>query len=92
MMNYPYRYPFSSFFAKHGATLSINIQVSHDEEANVYIATSDDVEGLFVEAESFERLRKEVEEAVPNLIAMEHRIKNNRTIADLLYKDHIAIA
>ena len=43
-----------------------------DNEANVWIATSDDVAGLVLEDESFDALLKETQLAVPTLLALEN--------------------
>ncbi len=39
-----------------------------DEEAEVWVATSDDVPGLVTEAETFEDLSRKVSELVPELL------------------------
>ena len=46
------------------------IHVNWDEEANVYIATSDDVPGLVLESGSFDALIEKVKFAVPELLAL----------------------
>ena len=43
-----------------------------DEESAVWIATSDDVLGLVLEDESFDRLSKKVEDAIPELLELNH--------------------
>lgn len=91
-MRYPKRYPLSGLFSAMGATLTLDIDVIYDDEANVFIATSKDVPGLVLEAESFHDLRKEIEEAIPNLLNHDSHTKKRKTIADLIIKDHIAIA
>jgi len=91
-MTYPYRYPFSRFFAKFGITLNIRVDVFKDVEADVYVATSKDIPGLVIEAASFTQLRDEVTEAIPNLLALGDNSNHHHTSADVLYKDHIAIA
>jgi hypothetical protein len=91
-MKYPKRYPLSGLFAAMGATLTIDIDVLYDPEANVFVATSHDVPGLVLETESFSQLRKEIEEAVPNLLDHGFGKYHCKTIANLTIKDHIAIA
>ena len=91
-MTYPYRYPLSRFFAKFGITLNIRIDVLKDIEADVYVATSKDIPGLVIEAESFSQLRDEVTEAIPNLLALDDNADHRHASADVIYKDHIAIA
>ena len=78
--------------ARLGVTLSIKIDVIKDEEANVYVATSEDITGLVIEAETFSELRSEVSEAIPNLLSLAHKSSNSHASADVLYRDHIAIA
>ncbi|MCK4842137.1 MAG: DUF1902 domain-containing protein [Methylococcales bacterium] len=90
-MTYPYRYPLSRFFAKFGITLNIRIDVMRDVEANVYVATSKDIPGLVLEADSFAQLRDEVTEAIPSLLALEDNSNHYHASADVIYKDHIAI-
>jgi hypothetical protein len=43
-----------------------------DEEASVWIATSDDIFGLILEDKSFDNLVKRVRTAVPELLEMEN--------------------
>jgi len=91
-MTYPYSYPFSQFFARLGMHLTIRVDVFKDEEANVYVATSQDVPGLVIEAESFSHLRNEVAEAIPNLLFWEDNSNHPHASAEVIYKDHIAFA
>jgi hypothetical protein len=46
----------------------INVQARCDGEASVWIATSDDVPGLVVEAESWPRMIEEVRLVLPDLM------------------------
>jgi hypothetical protein len=48
----------------------IKVRTLWDAEAHVWIATSDDVPGLVVEAESLRSLIKEVRLALPELLAV----------------------
>jgi predicted RNase H-like HicB family nuclease len=91
-MTYRYRYPLSRFFARFGVTLVIRIDVLKDDEADVYVATSQDIPGLVIEAQSFSKLRDEVTEAIPNLLFLEDNSNHHHAAADVIYKDHIAIA
>ena len=45
-----------------------------DDEANVWIATSEDIHGLILEHSSFDRLMEKVRLAVPELLEMENRL------------------
>jgi len=48
------------------------ISFSWDNEAYVWIATSDDVYGLILEHSSFDTLVERVRQAVPELLALEY--------------------
>lgn len=61
---------FASWLAKIGIPLLIKVEIIHDDEANVYIATSSDLIGLVVEAETLDELEKEVLILVPELLAL----------------------
>lgn len=50
--------------------LKVNIKLLWDEEANVWIATSDEVPGLVLESESFDELIERVRIAVPELLEL----------------------
>ena len=50
--------------------LSIIVRADWDEEANVWVATSTDIQGLAVESVSLEELRKRVNDAICDLIEM----------------------
>ncbi|MFZ2449463.1 MAG: DUF1902 domain-containing protein [Methylovulum miyakonense] len=45
------------------------VEIIHDDEANVYVATSPDLKGLVVEAETLDELEKEVRDLVPELLS-----------------------
>lgn len=47
----------------------IIVNVSRDEEAAVYIATSEQVPGLVVEAESFDEIPEILADLLPDLLA-----------------------
>jgi predicted RNase H-like HicB family nuclease len=61
---------FAALLAKIGIPLLIKVEIIHDDEANVYIATSSDLKGLIVEANTLDELEKEVLELVPELLAL----------------------
>lgn len=46
------------------------VTIGWDEEAGVWLATSEDVPGLCAEAGSFDELMREVELLVPELLAL----------------------
>ena len=61
---------FSEFFASMGIPLLIKVDVLFDDEANVYVATSSDLKGLIVEAETLDELEKEVKTLLPEILAL----------------------
>ena len=60
--------PFWKLAARLGVPLLIRIQVMHDHEANVYIATSTDLAGLIAEAPNLEELMLSVHDCADMLI------------------------
>ena len=44
-----------------------------DDEAQVWITDSDDIPGLFLESESFDKLIEKVRVAVPELLALNNK-------------------
>ena len=50
--------------------VSIIVRADWDEEARVWVATSDDIDGLAVEAENFEALKEQVMAAVCDLVEL----------------------
>jgi len=54
--------------AKSGRAIEFRVDVHHDREAGVYIATSPDLRGLVVEADSMDQLMEEVRGAVEMLL------------------------
>jgi hypothetical protein len=91
MMNYPINYPFSKLFQHLGFTLIVRIDVIFDDEAKVYVATSKDIAGLVLEAETFNDLTLEVQEAIITLAQLD-KTSPTHTSADLIYKNHIVLA
>lgn len=65
---------FATLLANVGIPLLIKVDIIHDDEANVYIATSSDLKGLVVEANTLDELEKEVLELVPELLALSSQI------------------
>lgn len=91
-MHYPFHFPLAMLFVKIGFTISIRIEVMLDKDAGVYVATSKDVPGLVIEAESLDEMKKEVTEAIPTLLALNNNSDYHNTSADVIYRDHIALA
>ncbi len=86
-MNYPISYPLAGVFAKLGASIVIRINLIHDEEANVLIATSPDIKGLVLEVETYEQLQAELKEAITALYELSHTKNDYR--ANVLLTDNI---
>ena len=61
----------TTFFAEIGVPLLIKVEIIRDNEANVYVATSPDLKGLVVEAETLDELEKEVWDLVPELLSLD---------------------
>lgn len=61
--------PFWKQLARLGVPLKLQIDVLHDEEAGVFVATSEDLRGLICEAPSIDELVKEVNIATGELLA-----------------------
>ena len=64
-------WPCAILFAEMGLSLLIKVEIIHDNEANVYIATSPDLKGLVVEADTLDELEKEVWDLVPELLSLD---------------------
>lgn len=50
----------------------LEIRAERDDEAQVWVATSDDVPGLCVEADTFEKLVKKAADLTPELLELNH--------------------
>jgi predicted RNase H-like HicB family nuclease len=64
-------WPLATLLATMGVPLLIQVEIIHDNEANVYIATSPDLKGLVVEGETLDELEKEVWRLVPELLSLD---------------------
>jgi len=89
-MNYPISYPLANFFSALGAKLIIRIDFIHDKEADVFIATSKDIQGLVIETASYEELQSEIKEAIATLSELSNSKNNMHT--DVVLTDRIATA
>ena len=63
-----------------------SITFSWDDEASVWIATSDDVHGLVLEDESFDNLARRVRLAIPELLAFESPIKDDISLDFVVHR------
>ncbi|MCL2045223.1 MAG: DUF1902 domain-containing protein [Oscillospiraceae bacterium] len=64
----------------------LKIKLEWDEEASVWVATSDDVKGLVLEDESFDELVREVQLAVPTLLALNSTINSDIILSFYAYR------
>ena len=78
---YPLNWPLSMFLGSIGVPLLIKVEVLFDAYSNVYVATSPNVHGLVVEADSLDQVRAEVESVLPELLVMNH-------LVDAKYHNH----
>ena len=69
---YRYGWPLSNLAARLGLPILIKLEIIHDAESNVWIATSPDMRGLVLEAESVPDLIKEAHLVVPELLRLRH--------------------
>jgi len=81
-------WPFSAFFSKIGMSLLIKVEIIHDDEANVYVATSSDLKGLVVEAETLDELEKEVLDLAPQLLELDTPKLRAKTATHLSFIQH----
>lgn len=54
-----------------------SVSFSWDDEAEVWIATSDEIHGLILEGESLDTLMARVKEAIPELLEYESHTSKN---------------
>lgn len=77
-------FPFWRQAALLGVPLKLRIDVIRDLQANVVVATSDDLKGLVCEAASMDDLVKEIELAMTELLALQLRAQpRTRPVMDL---------
>lgn len=62
--------------------VSIIVRAEWDEEAKVWVATSEDIEGLAVEAGNFESLREKVLGAICDLVEL-NGFEGNGSLPDI---------
>jgi predicted RNase H-like HicB family nuclease len=65
---YPLGWHFSGVAQKLGVPTGARINVIFDDDARVFVATSKDVKGLVVEADTIEQLMTEANELIPMLL------------------------
>lgn len=58
-----------------GERMEYTVNISWDNEAGVWIATSEDIIGLIMESESYEELIEHLKVAIPELLELNHQPK-----------------
>ncbi|CAD7040296.1 hypothetical protein REJC140_00861 [Pseudorhizobium endolithicum] len=69
---------------------SIIVRALWDEEAEVWVASSKDIDGLSVEAETFERLEKKVVLAIGDLLELNGQAFDLPEIPVHIMSEHLA--
>ncbi|MDN5753626.1 MAG: DUF1902 domain-containing protein [Nitrosospira sp.] len=76
-------YPFWRALGGLGIPLTLRVNVLHDKEAGVVVATSDDLSGLVCEADTMDKLVNEVTASIDELIELQMRHPVHRPVMDL---------
>lgn len=71
---YPLGWHLSGIAQKLGVPTGARIDVMFDDDARVFIATSKDVNGLVVEADTIEQLMTETSELIPMLLKQQPKV------------------
>jgi Domain of unknown function (DUF1902) len=61
--------------------LTCNVEAVWDSEAEVWVATSENVPGLATEAPTIEALTKKLRVMIPELVVLNHLLPNHATSA-----------
>lgn len=91
-MSYRAGFPGWKFAARAGVRINIRVNVLRDEEAGVYVATSPDLNGLTVEAETFDELRQEIHGAAAQLLELELHQSPARAKTEIRMSDSVFCA
>lgn len=78
--------PFWRTFARLFGRASFRVTVTYDQEAQVFVATSPDLKGFVVEAESLDELVREANDVVAMLMDI-HLRDNNKTKLEPIYNN-----
>ncbi len=70
--------------------VSIVVRAMWDDEACVWVATSSDIDGLAVEADTMENLRQKVVDAIADLIELNGVISDDREIPVHIMAERLA--
>jgi len=90
-MRYRYGWPLGKTLANWGVPVRIRIDVIHDAEADVFVGTSSDVQGLVLEAQTLDELLTEAREVIP-LLLEEPAVLPRSSIADIHLHQPLAVA
>lgn len=63
--------------------IEYNILVQWDEEASVWIATSDEIDGLILESEQLDALLAKVTNAVPELLDLNKQVPASKLTVNI---------
>jgi len=83
-------WPLSAFFAALGVPMLIKVDVFYDDEVHVYFATSRDIRGLVIEAETLDALKNEAQELIPELLQLNLPKLRKKPVADLAFTQHLS--
>ena len=83
---YKVGFPLWRTVARLGVPVGLKVDVHHDDEAGVFIATSHDLEGLVVEATTLEELVQETKGAIEMLL--EQHINGSSRTPQTLFNFH----
>lgn len=90
-MYYRLGWPLGKIAAQIGIPTLIRINVIRDAEAGVFVGTSQDVDGLVVEAETLELLMSESQQAIKALLDCSSLARKD-TVTSIRYNDRLAHA
>ncbi len=72
--------------------MDYKVEFTWDDEAGVWVATSDEITGLVLESESLDDLMKRVRDAVPELIELNHLQKRETVCYSMYRQERMAFA
>ena len=67
---------------------NITVQAVYDTEADVWVATSEDVIGLVAEANTLQELSAIVAELIPELLELNHETNDAKPVPFMLHSLH----
>jgi len=90
-IRYRYGWLLGKTLATWGIPVRIRIDVIHDDETDVFVGTSRDVQGLVVEAQTLDELLQEARELIPLLLTQPSMLPRS-TVADIHLRQPLALA